>query len=57
LRDPLSGGSLVRGLYCEYGSDLHLVLDAAARAKRDLPIAKTIGGQWDEALRAGFGRP
>jgi 3-hydroxyisobutyrate dehydrogenase len=35
--------------------DLHLALDAAARAKRNLPIAKTIGEQWDDALRAGFG--
>jgi 3-hydroxyisobutyrate dehydrogenase len=35
--------------------DLHLALDAAARAKRNLPIVKTIGGQWDDALRAGFG--
>jgi len=35
--------------------DLHLALDAAARAKRNLPIAKTIGAQWDDALRAGFG--
>jgi 3-hydroxyisobutyrate dehydrogenase len=35
--------------------DLHLALDAAARAQRSLPIAATIGGQWDEALRDGFG--
>jgi len=35
--------------------DLHLALDAAARAKRSLPIATTIGAQWDDALRAGFG--
>ena len=35
--------------------DLHLALDAAARAKLSLPIAKTIGRQWDDALRAGFG--
>jgi 3-hydroxyisobutyrate dehydrogenase len=35
--------------------DLHLALDAAAHAKRSLPIAQTIAGQWDDALRAGFG--
>lgn len=35
--------------------DLHLALDAAADAKRTLPIAQKIGGQWDEALRAGLG--
>jgi 3-hydroxyisobutyrate dehydrogenase len=35
--------------------DLHLALDAAARANRSLPIATTIGGRWDEALRAGLG--
>ena len=35
--------------------DLHLALDAAASAKRSLPLAKTIGEQWDDALRAGLG--
>jgi 3-hydroxyisobutyrate dehydrogenase len=35
--------------------DLHLALDAASDAKRNLPMAKTIGEQWDDALRAGFG--
>ncbi len=35
--------------------DLHLALDAAALANRSLPIATTIGGQWDDALRAGLG--
>jgi 3-hydroxyisobutyrate dehydrogenase len=35
--------------------DLHLALDAAAKANRRLPIATTIGGQWDDALHAGLG--
>jgi 3-hydroxyisobutyrate dehydrogenase len=35
--------------------DLHLALDAAASAKRSLPLAETIGAQWDAALRAGLG--
>jgi 3-hydroxyisobutyrate dehydrogenase len=35
--------------------DLHLALDAAAGAHRTLPIAETIGKQWDDALRAGLG--
>jgi 3-hydroxyisobutyrate dehydrogenase len=35
--------------------DLHLALDAAAGANRSLPIAKTIGEQWDDALHAGLG--
>jgi 3-hydroxyisobutyrate dehydrogenase len=35
--------------------DLHLALDAAASVNRRLPIAKTIGAQWDDALRAGLG--
>jgi 3-hydroxyisobutyrate dehydrogenase len=35
--------------------DLHLALDAAAGARRTLPIAQMIGTQWDDALRAGFG--
>jgi 3-hydroxyisobutyrate dehydrogenase len=35
--------------------DLHLALDAAARAHRTLPAAQAIGAQWDGALRAGLG--
>jgi 3-hydroxyisobutyrate dehydrogenase len=35
--------------------DLHLALDAADGAKRTLPLAKAIGAQWDDALRAGYG--
>jgi 3-hydroxyisobutyrate dehydrogenase len=35
--------------------DLHLALDAAAHAHRSLPVAQTIGEQWDGALRAGLG--
>jgi 3-hydroxyisobutyrate dehydrogenase len=35
--------------------DLHLALDAADGAQRTLPLAKTIGAQWDDALRAGYG--
>jgi 3-hydroxyisobutyrate dehydrogenase len=35
--------------------DMHLALDAAANAKVTLPIVKTIGGQWDDALRSGLG--
>jgi 3-hydroxyisobutyrate dehydrogenase len=35
--------------------DLHLALDAADGAKRTLPLAKAIGMQWDDALRAGYG--
>jgi 3-hydroxyisobutyrate dehydrogenase len=35
--------------------DLHLALDAATRAHQTLPVAQTIGAQWDGALRAGLG--
>jgi 3-hydroxyisobutyrate dehydrogenase len=35
--------------------DLHLALDAAAASHRTLPLAQTIGEQWDDALRAGLG--
>jgi 3-hydroxyisobutyrate dehydrogenase len=35
--------------------DLHLALDAADGAQRTLPLAKAIGVQWDDALRAGYG--
>jgi 3-hydroxyisobutyrate dehydrogenase len=35
--------------------DLHLALDAAARAHQRLPIAQSIGAQWDRALQAGLG--
>jgi len=35
--------------------DLHLALDAATRAHQPLPLAESIGAQWDRALRAGLG--
>ena len=35
--------------------DLHLALDAAARAHQALPMARLIGVQWDNALQAGLG--
>ena len=35
--------------------DLHLALDAAARARQPLPMARSIGAQWDGALQAGLG--
>ncbi|HTA37838.1 MAG TPA: NAD(P)-dependent oxidoreductase [Candidatus Acidoferrales bacterium] len=35
--------------------DLHLALDAAERANRQLPMAQSIALQWDSALHAGFG--
>lgn len=35
--------------------DLHLALDAANRANRQLPMAQSIATQWESALQAGLG--
>jgi 3-hydroxyisobutyrate dehydrogenase len=35
--------------------DLHLALDAAASAHRQLPMAQSIATQWETALQAGLG--
>jgi 3-hydroxyisobutyrate dehydrogenase len=35
--------------------DVHLALDAVARAKRKLPVVESIAAQWDRALEAGYG--
>ena len=35
--------------------DLHLALDAANGSNRRLPMAQSIGVQWDSALKAGLG--
>jgi 3-hydroxyisobutyrate dehydrogenase len=35
--------------------DLHLALEAANRANRRLPMAQSIGTQWDSALQSGLG--
>jgi 3-hydroxyisobutyrate dehydrogenase len=35
--------------------DLHLALDAAANAHRQLPMAQSIATQWESALQAGLG--
>jgi 3-hydroxyisobutyrate dehydrogenase len=35
--------------------DLHLALDAANRSHQRLPMAQSIGVQWDSALQAGLG--
>jgi 3-hydroxyisobutyrate dehydrogenase len=35
--------------------DLHLALDAAARANQRLPMAQSIATQWESALQAGLG--
>jgi 3-hydroxyisobutyrate dehydrogenase len=35
--------------------DLHLAVDAAAQAHQRLPLAQSIGAQWDSALQTGLG--